>query len=514
MENIGKRIRDLRKAKDLTQVRLADYLGVSEQAVSKWETSAATPDLWLIEPLTRVFGVTADELLGIEQPKTDQCKEFEERVERIFLESWPGEFPPTFDTKKAAEEQLSRGVIPEDVTDEAIRSWIPYLKMLDEQGGEDASRNGKPGEADFRDLLRFRALEGDVDALDLLAALGPYQLTEGRRSGYARVFALAKILGATEIVDIGCGNIPHIDTILDSPGLRYTGLCSWADNERFNRLLRPYAPDVKYEKKKYPCPVETGEGAMGLAFMFHILPETADGLMDALAGDFDRVVVQVWDDYEAAFRRAFAGFSVRILCEREFYGRFTGTMRRRQMICFATRIREDIRTLDEIRYDWYDTRFLYGDDRFRREYHRNWDEATRRMGSFSSMEVDEWFKSGIVPSFDLSEGEQEILAAQLGNRKNGVHFMTEVTADGYVEGYVYKDPDSMPRLERNGSGDFVLDGPCSFESRPYWYAAYVRDGLLRTIEAFVVPEDMGKPDRGFRFREEWLRQREEWAKNF
>ena len=514
MENIGKRIRDLRKAKDLTQTRLAEYLGVSEQAVSKWETSAATPDLWLIEPLTRILGVTADELLGIEQPKTDQRKEFEERVERIFRESWPGPFPPTFDTKKAAEEQLRRGAKPEDVTDEAVRSWIPYLKMVDEGGGEDASRTGTPGEEDFRDLLRFRALSGDADALDLLSALGPFQLTEGRRSGYARAFALAKILGAAEIVDIGCGDIPHIHTILDCPGLRYTGLCSWADNERFNRLLRPYVPDVKYEKKKYPCPLETGEGAMGLAFMFHILPETADGLMDALAGDFDRVLVQVWDDYEAAFRRAFAGFSVRILCEQEFYGRFTGTMRRRKMICFATRIREDIRTLDEMRYDWYDTRFLFGDDRFRGEYHRKWDEATRGQGSFHSVEVEEWFRSGIVPSFDLTEPEREILAAQLENRKNVVHFMAERTADGYVEAYVYRDPDSIPRLKRNGSGDFALDGPCSFEGRPYWYAAYVKDGLLRTIEAFVVPEDTGKPDRGFRFRGEWLRQREEWAKSF
>ena len=36
MQNIGKRIRELRKKNDLTQEKLADYLGVSYQAVSKW----------------------------------------------------------------------------------------------------------------------------------------------------------------------------------------------------------------------------------------------------------------------------------------------------------------------------------------------------------------------------------------------------------------------------------------------------------------------------------------------
>ena len=65
MEHIGQRIKDLRKKADLTQDRLADYLGVSAQAVSKWECDISTPDLSLIPPLCRVLGCTSDELLGI-----------------------------------------------------------------------------------------------------------------------------------------------------------------------------------------------------------------------------------------------------------------------------------------------------------------------------------------------------------------------------------------------------------------------------------------------------------------
>ena len=65
MTGIGQKIKTLRKKADLTQEGLAELLGVSAQAVSKWEVGQASPDLALIAPLCRVFGVTADELLGI-----------------------------------------------------------------------------------------------------------------------------------------------------------------------------------------------------------------------------------------------------------------------------------------------------------------------------------------------------------------------------------------------------------------------------------------------------------------
>ena len=75
MEHIGQRIKDLRKKADLTQDRLADYLGVSPQAVSKWEVGSASPDLALIAPLCRVLGCSADELLGIDLTEDEEGAE-------------------------------------------------------------------------------------------------------------------------------------------------------------------------------------------------------------------------------------------------------------------------------------------------------------------------------------------------------------------------------------------------------------------------------------------------------
>ena len=60
---IGKRIALLRKEKGLTQEELASHMGVSPQAVSKWENDQTCPDISALPRLARLLGVTVDELL-------------------------------------------------------------------------------------------------------------------------------------------------------------------------------------------------------------------------------------------------------------------------------------------------------------------------------------------------------------------------------------------------------------------------------------------------------------------
>ena len=64
--NIGRNISYFRKEKGLTQAQLAEQLGISAQAVSKWERGISYPDLSLVEPLVRIFGITSDQLFGID----------------------------------------------------------------------------------------------------------------------------------------------------------------------------------------------------------------------------------------------------------------------------------------------------------------------------------------------------------------------------------------------------------------------------------------------------------------
>ena len=57
-------IKRLREDKALTQTALADLIGVSSKAVSKWETSKGLPDISLIEPLSQALGVSVMELMS------------------------------------------------------------------------------------------------------------------------------------------------------------------------------------------------------------------------------------------------------------------------------------------------------------------------------------------------------------------------------------------------------------------------------------------------------------------
>ena len=62
-ESIGSRIAKYRTGKGLTQEALANQMGVSSQAVSKWETDASCPDITALPQLCRILGITTDELL-------------------------------------------------------------------------------------------------------------------------------------------------------------------------------------------------------------------------------------------------------------------------------------------------------------------------------------------------------------------------------------------------------------------------------------------------------------------
>ena len=79
---LGQKIKSLRKAKNISQEVLAQYLGVSFQAVSKWETETAMPDVTLIPAIASFFEVSTDELFDFNLLET------EKRVEEICNEAY------------------------------------------------------------------------------------------------------------------------------------------------------------------------------------------------------------------------------------------------------------------------------------------------------------------------------------------------------------------------------------------------------------------------------------------
>ncbi len=70
--NIGKNITAFRKDAGMTQEDLAGQIGVSAQAVSKWETGVSMPDILLLPVIADVFGITVDEIYtGKREPKEE-----------------------------------------------------------------------------------------------------------------------------------------------------------------------------------------------------------------------------------------------------------------------------------------------------------------------------------------------------------------------------------------------------------------------------------------------------------
>ena len=68
----GQHIQELRRAVNLTQEGLGEALGVSRQAVSKWEADAALPEVETLIAMSRIFGVTVGELLQVEAPAGEE----------------------------------------------------------------------------------------------------------------------------------------------------------------------------------------------------------------------------------------------------------------------------------------------------------------------------------------------------------------------------------------------------------------------------------------------------------
>ncbi len=110
MRKIGRRIAELRKSKNITQMALADMMGISFQAVSNWERGESMPDISKLGELSEIFGVSIDDIL---------CN------------------------KRAAEivEEISTGKTPSDITPEELTETVPL--MSPKQAEESIGKNKK-----------------------------------------------------------------------------------------------------------------------------------------------------------------------------------------------------------------------------------------------------------------------------------------------------------------------------------------------------------------------------------
>lgn len=102
MIKLGEKIKTLRKQKNISQEVFANYLGISFQAVSKWENGNTMPDVAMIPAIASFFGVSTDELFDF------NLFEVEKQVDEICLEAYKYRFSDAEKSEHILREGLKR----------------------------------------------------------------------------------------------------------------------------------------------------------------------------------------------------------------------------------------------------------------------------------------------------------------------------------------------------------------------------------------------------------------------
>ncbi len=144
MNTLGQRIAALRTAKNIRQNELAERLGVSSQAVSKWENDISCPDISILPALAAELGVTVDELLSGEsrEPEVrlmsdEECKKkADSTILRIVVDSSAGDRVRVNLPMQLVKMGLEIGMTLSDVTEnETFKNIdISQVVRLAEQG--------------------------------------------------------------------------------------------------------------------------------------------------------------------------------------------------------------------------------------------------------------------------------------------------------------------------------------------------------------------------------------------
>ena len=79
-QTLGMMIATLRKEQGMTQLDLAEKMGVTDKAVSKWERDLSCPDVNTIPKLAEVFGVSVDELMQVKTESKEEKKDYSQIV--------------------------------------------------------------------------------------------------------------------------------------------------------------------------------------------------------------------------------------------------------------------------------------------------------------------------------------------------------------------------------------------------------------------------------------------------
>jgi transcriptional regulator with XRE-family HTH domain len=153
--NIGNNLRRYRRGRDITQEDLANVLGVSFQAVSKWERGEGYPDITLLPAIAAYFIVSIDELFGMDETRKN------EKIQEYIKEAWSKRGNGTPEELDSAS----------DVYREAVREFPNEISLMTELAN---SLNGYRGD----EQLSPGCLEESLAVFERIMTLSPNTETQ------------------------------------------------------------------------------------------------------------------------------------------------------------------------------------------------------------------------------------------------------------------------------------------------------------------------------------------------
>ena len=133
---LGKNIAQYRRQMNMTQDTLAEKMGVSPQAVSKWENDQTCPDISLLPALANLFGISVDQLLSNESapavtilPK-EESMDISKRILRILVDDGDGDKVRVNLPLPLIEAALEMGMAMPDMTGKDALKNVDLKKIL------------------------------------------------------------------------------------------------------------------------------------------------------------------------------------------------------------------------------------------------------------------------------------------------------------------------------------------------------------------------------------------------
>jgi len=135
-ETFGQRFARLRKQRGLTQEELGEKIGISGQAVSKWENDASMPDVGILVQLSEILGVSLDELLGkkTEAPRIlppTERKNTDDMMIRIRVDSADGDKVTVNIPMKIVKAGIQVGMSMPQINGNSALEGIDFEKIIE-----------------------------------------------------------------------------------------------------------------------------------------------------------------------------------------------------------------------------------------------------------------------------------------------------------------------------------------------------------------------------------------------